>query len=718
MPAPIVLKPLSGSRIVKDGDDVVLFGQPPEVLKGLLLNGITDFSTLVLTDIKERDGSLMNNLEFPLYFFLFVAKGLEQGRRLRLVGSEADISQALRLLRLTLMGPTAEELKTWGTEQALAEEWLSVSEALALKNAAGKVIPIEDFFDICPFNNGTATAGKLKITHLNLDRYEVTGHDGSVIVDLHGDNIIEPPYKLQTDYVPGGLVKMGLEILGGASGFTPNEPCTGLALCYNGDYILIDAPPFLDHHLFARGISKNQVSAIFLTHLHDDHCALFPLMMMPHKVDVITTQEIFNMAMDKLSCNLGWEIDVIKEHFNLIEVRPGKSVNYFGLTVKPHVTVHSIPTVGATFSTTHKGVERQLCVIGDNHSMGAVREMHKSGIVPDNTMQNLERIYTDPFSLLVADGGAGAIHGDPSDALTSDADRVLFVHVEQLPHEFDTTFSLANSGKRYTIIEGDPDIYASQVNHYLSEWLGQSFPNRWMRSLLAEEEIYRYNTDDVVIVQDAKTRGAVYLILTGYCEVIHHDGKHLHTVAKLQAGDILGEMAVITGKGTRNASVVAKTPVTVCIFSEDTFGAFIKAEEFAPLLLKRWALRPVIKDLPQFNYLNSNVRETLGRVTTMVSLEPGEPLTIDDTAWLVLADGEATFDNEKVTTGAEFGAKPYSSAATGVLKAKSDCILIKIEKNDLDTLCLSVPRLNYSMRKHRIEERDSAVDWLIGNVST
>ena len=97
------------------------------------------------------------------------------------------------------------------------------------------------------------------------------------------------PYLLQTDYVSRELVKLGLEILGSASGFAADEPCTWLALCYSGDYILIDSFPNLDKQLIARGISKNKISALFLTRLHNDHCALFPLILMPNKVGVITT---------------------------------------------------------------------------------------------------------------------------------------------------------------------------------------------------------------------------------------------------------------------------------------------------------------------------------------------------------------------------------------------------------------------------------------------
>ena len=504
-----VLTPAPGSRIVNDDDSVILFAQPPEVLKGILTSNIDSFHTLVLTDVKEKDGSLLNNLEFPIYFFLFFMNGLQKGMKLNLVGEQTDIKQALRLLRFTLMGPTGNELEQWGTEPALMKEWLDVADAIALKDADQKTIPVEDFFNLCPFENGEAIADHLTIRHTGVDSYQVTNSSSEVSVNLNQDQMVQPSYTVQSDYVPGGLVKLGLEILGGASGFTPNEPCTGLALCYNGDYILIDSIPFPDQHLFARGISKNQISAVFLTHLHDDHCAMFPLMLMPHRVEIISTKEIFNMAMEKLACSLGWSPESVTEHFTLVEVTPGEEYNYYGLNILPHVTVHSIPTIGATFSTIHKGYTRRLCIVGDNHTMQTIHELHQRGVVRDDTVANLDRIYTERFNLLVADGGAGAIHGDPADALRSEADRVVFVHVEQLPNELDTTFSLASAGKRYTVIEGDPSVYTSQVNHYLTSWLGDAFPNRWMRSLLAEEEIRRYNADDVIIVQDAETRGFV-----------------------------------------------------------------------------------------------------------------------------------------------------------------------------------------------------------------
>jgi CRP-like cAMP-binding protein len=713
-----ILTPADGSRIVRDDSSVILFGQPPEVLKGLIIQNITSFETLVLTDIREKDGSLLNNLEFPIYFFLFVAHGLSEGRKINLVGEADHISQVLRLLRYTLIGPTREELQDWKTDPGLQSEWLAACEALALLDRKGKAIPVEGFFNPMPFVDGRVEIDDFTIEHTGRDHYKVSNDSGHITVDLNEDTSIKPPYLVQHDYVPGGLIKMGLEILGGASGFTPNEPCTGLALCYNGDYVLIDSIPFLDQHLFARGISKNQITAVYLTHLHDDHCAMFPLMLMPHRVEVMTTREIFSMAIEKLASNLGWKPSVVEEFFELVEVHPGQRHNFYGLVIEPHVTVHSIPTIGATFSTIHQGYERQICIVGDNHSMTTIRNLGSKGLIRPETIENLERLYTQRFTLLVADGGAGEIHGDPTGALHAESGGVVFVHIDNLPAELNATFSLASSGKRYTVIEGDSGIYMSQINHYLTLWLGEPFPNKWMRSLLAEEEIRRYNTDDVIIAQDSATRGYVFLLLTGYCEVVYHDGKSFSSVALLQAGDVIGEMAVISGRGKRNASVIARSPVTVCVFAEETFRAFIETQGFKQKLLRRWSLRPTVKELPQFSSLLSIVIERICNIAEWEKLEGGERRELNLDYWYIFADGDAATETTDLFSGDEFGWRPFSTPREESITSKAGCRLVRIPTRPALDLMRDTPQLNYFLRKLRVEQDDPTVDWILGEVDT
>jgi hypothetical protein len=64
--------------------------------------------------------------------------------------------------------------------------------------------------------------------------------------------------------------------------------------------------------------------------------------------------------------------------------------------------------------------------------MNAVRDMGDRRLIRRSTIRNLERLYSDRYALLVADGGAGAIHGDPADAMQSASDSVVFVHAEEL----------------------------------------------------------------------------------------------------------------------------------------------------------------------------------------------------------------------------------------------------------------------------------------------
>ncbi len=716
MHEPQVLKPAPGSRVVTGSNEVVLFGQPPEVLKGLLREDIRSFDTLVLTDVREKNGSLLNNLEFPFYFFLFYANGFAENRKINLVGDANTISQALRLLRFTLFGPTRSELDDWLTAEGQRDEWLAISRYLALKDKSGEVIPIEDFFNCLVFENNQTVAGSLKIQRKGTDHYLVSNAAGEVEVDLNQDLIIHPPYAVPIDHVTSGLTKLGLEVLGGASGFATNEPCTGLALCHNGDYILIDSIPFLNEHLHARGIARNQISAVFLTHLHDDHCSMFPLMEMPHCVEIITTREIYNMAMEKLGCGLGWSPAVVAEHFEFYEVKPGETINYFGLKIEFHATVHSIPTIGATFSTVHRGQRRDVCIVGDNQNMKAIHEMRDAGIASETTVANLDRLYKQKFHILIADGGAGEIHGDPFDALESKAERVVFVHVEKLPDELSARFSLASSGKRYTLFETNETIYNSQINHYLAQWLGYPIPNRWLRSLLTEHEIYRYNTGDVILMQGADKPPYVLLILTGYCEVVSKQGDGFRTIATLQAGDVIGEMTIMTSIEANNASVVARTPLTACVFGEDDFRHFIQHSGLQETLELRWRLRPQIKSLPQYSQLSSTVIDKISRLSQWYKIAAGVSESINENYIYILCNGEGAVEGQTCYPGHEFGWRAHGQYRLGEFRADSDCEFIRVNARAYQYLLNTTPQLNYQTRKLLVQQSPELATWLLAEV--
>jgi CRP-like cAMP-binding protein len=244
-----------------------------------------------------------------------------------------------------------------------------------------------------------------------------------------------------------------------------------------------------------------------------------------------------------------------------------------------------------------------------------------------------------------------------------------------------------------------------------------------MRNLLAEQSINRYNTEDVIIVQNANSHGYVYLILTGYCEVVRQkDGKR-QSIATLQAGDIIGEMAMLTGSGVRNASVVARTPVTVCVFYEETFRNFIGQSGLQHQLESRWLLRPVIKSLPQYQPLSSTVADKISRIAESLVVLKGETAQLDDSHLYLFVEGEGTvltaeITQEAVNKGDEFGWRPFTENNPAVLAANTDCGLLKLEAEAYLNLLYEVPQLNYQTRKRLIEEQRSGIDWLLGEVKT
>lgn len=715
------IQPMKGCQVVVCDEKAVLFGQPPEVLKSLLKTRLGTLDALVLPDVRERSGTLLNNLEFLLYFFLFFENGLADNRRLKLIGDKPQITEILELLRLTLIGPTAAELEGWGTEPELLEEWVNSGLFFALKDANGDVRSVPTFFDIIPFEDNVAKCDYFEIERIDCDEFEMRSGEDVIHIDLTVNESVDPPYEVTTDYTPAGLVKFGVEVLGGASGFSPEQPSTGFALCFNGNYVLIDAIPYLDWHLKARGISKNQISAVFLTHLHDDHCNMFPLMLMPHKVDVITTREIFEMAVRKLALGLGWDEPAIAEHFNFIELRDGQTLNYYGMEIDSHHPVHSIPTVGAVFRATWQGRAHEICLVGDIQTFSEIGEMRKLGLVRPETESRLHELYERRFDLLIADGGMGPIHGDPADALESKAERVVFVHVDSLPAQFNATFSLANSGKRYVVLDGDSDIYTARTMELLMKNFQRPLMGRWLSTLFADKVVKRYNTDDVIIKQGSETWGSVFLILTGFCEVIHHDGERFVSLGTREAGDLMGEMAVVTGNQLRNASVIARTPVMACEFSEETFNTFLEEEGLKKEMLANWSRRELVTILPQFAGLATTVLDALCAVGTDVVVGPGERLEESLVeSWDVVCSGTLldTETGARLSVGEEVGTyRPHLPPCWGRFEGEGWSTVLRFPAREVEALIANSPQLNYYLRKFRVGAAQGPVDWVIGSVS-
>ena len=449
------------------------------------------------------------------------------------------------------------------------------------------------------------------------NRFEIAAGGHTKILDLTPEHEQSPPYPVTTDLTPSTLVKFGVEVLGGSTGFSATQASSGMALCHNGNYLLVDAIPFLNAHLRARGIARNQVHALFLSHIHDDHCNLLSLLQYNRRIQVLTTPVIWKMMLRKLSLLMDRPEDSLQEYFVFIPLTPGLEVNFFGLRITPFYSSHSIPTIGAYFETTHSGKDCRLIFTSDTQALSDLKRLQRTGIISQERYLQIAELYRQPAQLLLADGGEGQIHGDPADATNSPAERIVFLHLDNLSEKFQTHFCTASSGKRFTLLRGETDYNLTRTIEFLLEYF-PGMPPVWISSLLASQRVMSFNAGDIIIREGTRSEGHVYMILTGYAQVIHHDGERKQFLAQMEAGELIGEMAVILSQGQRNASVVALSPVTVTAFAEGAFREFIRHQGYESKLKVLWQNRELLQSFP---YLRALQQPVLRELATLVSVE-------------------------------------------------------------------------------------------------
>lgn len=699
-----VIEVAPGVTVCQTAERNVLFGCPPEVIKHLMLKGIKSPDVIVLPDTPYRFDVLQNCTEFPLYSFLFVEGNFRSGKKLTIVGTPLHIKANRKLLRLTLLGPTRKEYAELGDSHWF-DELYRESRAMAVKDPSGREFIIDDFVDFVPFVDGIATlADGTKIEHTGKDRYRLAGEE----IDINFDEPQQPPYDLRSDFITPMPMRLGVTVLGGASGFIADKPCSSILLQYNSEYMLVDCPPYLEQALNARGVSFSEIRSIYLTHIHDDHCNIYPLLRLSNKVQLLATKEIFWMAMMKLSLQTLMPVEHLSAMFDFVEVKPYEVTEFYGMSITPHYTVHSIPTIGATFRMKDGTTTRSVVFIGDNKAFKDIEGMVAQGIVRKEKFDALKSLYTDRHDILFADGGQGILHGDPRDALHSQSDRIVFMHLESLPTEFDATFSHAVAGKRYPIIPGSHDSYLIRT----MQILGDSFRNMshgWSTALMNSFQIQTFNSGDVIFKQGETSRGLIYIILAGTVSVMVHDGRKLTERTRKEAGDFVGEMAVLDENKVRSASIVARTPVALCAIDEKLFHEFLIDENRVEEMQHLWKVRSEIERYWPFADFADNVNDRIARNCVRLRVAEGETLVEQgksDADFYIILSGEFSVTRNGVEVnvirgGDMFG--EYGSLANTVrnatVRALKDSIVIRIARGEIRKIVESAPIFHFSMRE-------------------
>ncbi len=405
-----------GVFYISDREHSLLAGCPPEIVKVLIQRGLKAPEHILLPDRPVSHGESQVAVEFPLYHHLFFGGKLGSGDLLGLIGSTRRVQAARALLELTLFGPDARQLTEWGMPATQATELAREMRSFHLKDKQGKTLGLDSLVSTRVLEEAPVDLGWCIVRRVAPNQFEIAAGGHTKVIDLTPDQEQAPPYPVTTDLTPSTLVKFGVEVLGGSTGFSATQASSGMALCHNGNYILVDAIPYLNAHLRARGIARNQVHALFLSHIHDDHCNLLSLLQYNRRIHILTTPVIWRMMLRKLALLMDHPESSLEEYFEFIPLEPGRETNFFGLRITPFYSSHSIPTIGAYFDTTHSGKDCRLIFTSDTQALGDLKRLQRTGVISPERYLQIADLYRQPAQLLLADGGEGQIHGDPGDA--------------------------------------------------------------------------------------------------------------------------------------------------------------------------------------------------------------------------------------------------------------------------------------------------------------
>jgi CRP-like cAMP-binding protein/glyoxylase-like metal-dependent hydrolase (beta-lactamase superfamily II) len=625
---------MPGALVIHAGDQQIALGFPEEVVKAWLRAG-KQVSGWLIPDLRSAAGVVQWALEFPLYHALFFQGLFGKGQRMPVYLTAEDWPELCEYLRLTLLGLDAAEMERVGVEPATAGMLAAESAHLALKHKDGRVARIEDFLEPHFFDaEGVVEAGALRIKRHGENTYSFfTADDRFEELRLEPASEPAPPYAaaLPAASVPVLPQPFELLALGTSHGFDPAAPCTSFAVQANGRFLLVDAGPHLRTLLRHAGIAPSQIAGVVVTHAHEDHAVgLLALLGLPRRPRLYLTRETAEVLRRKLailSPTVANPATLLDDAFELCPVCPGVDAEFGGLRLRFHYTFHSIPCTGVELSLREAGgVERRVLIAGDNASRASIERAGREGLLSAERLAGLLALYRWSGDLVVADAGAGQIHGIPADFRGSPAGQVLFVHASALPEEESGVSTLGAPGHRYTLIAENlrpSPLERSLAYRALADAFQVVDPDA-LSALLDGASAESANRGQVVVREGESSRDG-FVTLSGELEVVARREGQARRVAGIRAGEVFGEMAAIN-QAPRSASVVARTPVRLVRIGGDALRRFALAAGLYPSLPETWKARADLDRVPIFADASVTTRNAIARRAVRRSVDPGATL--------------------------------------------------------------------------------------------
>jgi CRP-like cAMP-binding protein len=623
---------MRGAQVVKAGTTELALGFPEEIVKAWMQSGV-QVNGWIIPDVRAAHGIVQWALEFPLYYALFIRGTFARGEKLPVVVEPSQWKDVTEYLRLTLLGLTRDEMRSVSVTPALAEMLGKESDHLALKRADTTVAQIEDFLEPVFFDaEGIATVGALSVKRHGDNVYSFFTEDDRIDeLRLEVPEGQLPVYAASLAPAIQPVMPEPFEVimLGASNGFDAKNACSNQVVQANGRFLLVDAGPYIRHTLKHVGIGLNQLSGVVITHAHEDHAVgLSALLETRQKLQLFISREnaeILRRKLAILNADVNKPERLLDDAFDITYVEAAKDYDFYGLRLRFHYTFHSIPCTGVELAVSSGGQTKKALIVGDSDSRAHIEAAFEAGVMSGERYADLLMLYAWRGDLLIADAGEGAIHGAPIDFINNES-MVVYMHTGQLKEADRALYSLGKAGYRYTLVSAQPMLSSLERGLGLKA-LTQAFKQASVDALsvlLDAATAENVNTGQVIMRQGELSRDVV-VVLTGELSVLTATATGASQIARITAGEIVGERAAVS-QAPRSATVMAATASRLLRVPAPVFERFVEQSGLSTKLPEVWQRRRALDTVRMLDGASVTAKQLLAEHAVRKTIEPGATL--------------------------------------------------------------------------------------------
>ncbi len=440
---------MEGAVLIETPGGSALFGCPPEILKEILMRELPIPNIVVLPAILHKGQCSQAAIEFLFFYYLFFYNGLEKDGKFRIFGTATQCKNLKEAMRIAVLGPTEEEMRAGGMSKKMAHQLSRELHYLAPPNPQTKApYKMEEIFEwnILEMNQEITLFSKkgrspeIYLRQQNKTTYQVINTRKTLDVDISIRKQQRPPYKIQHKPVSITPDQLTLTVLGASDGFDPKSPANGYLFNFNGRLGIWDCPSYLHQHLKKMKIDFDQIEAMVLSHVHEDHIDPVESIRKNNPLDLYCPPEVYYSLLLKIITVMDCSMEEAKTLHRWHPVSVDKPYSILGADFEFFYAVHALPTVGCRITVGPKKQKKTILISSDHAAFWMMRDMKKDGILPAKRFKASTQLIQGHEDLILIDAGGGTIHGNYEDYMDHEI-MIYFMHTGELP-ELPTSKSL------------------------------------------------------------------------------------------------------------------------------------------------------------------------------------------------------------------------------------------------------------------------------------